>query len=411
MKTGCDCRIVLSLTAAVLLLAMAVSLWSGNRLRYPDEEAYHGLAVRLLQQHAYVNEQGQPTVLRPPGYPFVLSALYLVVESPLAAKLVNAVALGLTAFLLSRLAASLGNGIAGRLAPLLVLGYPLFAYTASTLYPQTLGTLLLVAVIGLLFAPEASWKKAVSAGLLFGFLVLMIPAFMLWVPLLPAYRALTDWRGGQPWLRRAGVFLAASAVVVAPWTVRNYVQFKTFLPVSANAGGNLLLGNSPNTSPDSGVNVDISEYERQGKGLNEVEQDKFYRGCAVAYMKAHPGPALKLYAQKVLGYFTFHNRLHTSSENSTFRDAVLFVTYYPLLALALARLLLRRRYPLSSPEWFLYFLYFGNALLSAIFFTRIRFRVPLDALLVVLVAVFIGHLWAGRQRQRVEAEAVLETRA
>jgi hypothetical protein len=86
----------------------------------------------------------------------------------------------------------------------------------------------------------------------------------------------------------------------------------------------------------------------------------------------------------------------------------MFLTYYPLLALSLVRCALWRRYPFSSAELLLYALYFGNALLSALFFTRIRFRIPFDAVLIVCDAALLGHLaasWTSRREGTAAAGA------
>ena len=397
--------LVLAICGAVWALASALSIRSGDELRYPDEKDYQGLALNLVQHHAFLDEHLQPTAARPPGYPIVLSLIYSVWERPLAAKLFNAFACALTAFMLAALASFLGRGIAGLAAALLSLCYPLFAYTASTLYPQTLGTTLFVASVLLLLCVPRSGIATVGAGLLFGCLVLVIPSFLLVLPVFAGYLLLADRLNSASWCRRAALFLACAVLVLAPWTVRNGIRFKTFIPVSANSGLNLLLGNSLRTEADSGVNVDISNYLQEAAGMSQIEQDKFFKHCALAFIEQHPAAALKLYLGKAANYFNYRNRLYTQSEGSGFRDLVLLLTYYPLLLAALVRLCLYRRFRITLAEGFLYCLYFGNAFLSALFFTRIRFRIPFDALLIVLAAVFIGHLFSQGTHSAVRTPA------
>jgi hypothetical protein len=178
--------------------------------------------------------------------------------------------------------------------------------------------------------------------------------------------------------------------IVVPWTIRNYLVFDALVPVSTNSGLNLLLGNSENTGPNDGVNVDLSHYAQVARGLSEVERDKYYRDRALEWMGQHPSEAIRLYAAKVLNYFHFSNKLHVKSEQSWIRSAVMAVSYYPLLLIALVRLGAALRVPLSRIESALYTLYFGNALLSAVFFTRIRFRVPFDFVLVMIAAIALA---------------------
>jgi hypothetical protein len=271
-----------------------------------------------------------------------------------------------------------------------MLCYPLFSYAASTLYPQSLGTLLFLAVIFVLLRFPHDSRAALAAGLGFGFLVLTIPSFLLLLPILAGVLLLVDRPCAFASLRRPFFFVISAFLVVIPWTARNYLRLHAFVPISTNTGINLLLGNSPNTTASSGVNVDISEFLRPAESMDEVERDRFFKHSAVAFAKRHPGRVLGLYLEKVASYFHFRNRLSTASESSRFRDAVMFLAYYPLLLCALARLALFRRLPLTLAEGFLYTLYFGNALTSAIFFTRIRFRIPFDAVLIALVAAFFS---------------------
>ena len=109
--------------------------------------------------------------------------------------------------------------------------------------------------------------------------------------------------------------------------------------------------------------------------MNEVERDTYFRRSAINWVVEHQSAALNLYIQKVLNYFNYHNELATKSESSSFRDLVLFFTYYPLLVLSILRLFFSKQYPMSRREIILYLFYFGNSFLSAIFFTSASFLV------------------------------------
>ncbi|HET7832175.1 MAG TPA: hypothetical protein VFK88_04345, partial [Gallionella sp.] len=189
------------------------------------------------------------------------------------------------------------------------------------------------------------------------------------------------------------LFLVCAILAVSPWTVRNTLLFGKIVPVATNSGENLLMGNSINARPNSGANVDMSPYARPDlSSMGEVERDTYLRNAAIGWITEHPADAFQLYLRKTLNYFNYRNELSTTTQTSSFREAVLFVTYYPLLALAIVRLFWWRRYPMAWQEVVLYGLYVGSAFASAIFFTRIRYRIPFDALLIAAVAIFVGHL-------------------
>jgi hypothetical protein len=91
-------RLALAFSLALWALASIICIRSGDQLRYPDETEYNGLALNLTQGKGFVDEHSRPTAFRPPGYPVVLALVYFVSPHPLAAKLLNAFACGVSAF-------------------------------------------------------------------------------------------------------------------------------------------------------------------------------------------------------------------------------------------------------------------------------------------------------------------------
>jgi len=73
--------------------------------------------------------------------------------------------------------------------------------------------------------------------------------------------------------------------------------------------------------------------------------------------------------------------------------------YGLLTSILVVRLALGRRDPLSSLEVLLLALYLGGGMAYAVYFTRIRFRLPFDWLLIVVDALFLARVlarwWAG----------------
>ena len=176
-------QVTRALIIFILIASSALALISGDSLRYPDERDYSNLAQSMLEGKGYANEEGDPTAYRPPGWPFVLTAVFSIYDHPLAAKLLNAIALAGTAWLLSSLVAR--NAAHGQIfVPLILLIYPLVWYTATTLYPQIFGAALLAAILVLLNQDVRSVARCSIAGLLLGFLILNIPAFLLLTPLI-----------------------------------------------------------------------------------------------------------------------------------------------------------------------------------------------------------------------------------
>ena len=382
--------------ALVVISALVVAISSRDTLRYFDESSYADLAHSLLHYQDFRSPGRRPTALWPPGYPFAISAAYALVDRPLSAKLMNVIFLGLTtciATLVVRRVRTEGAVV----VPYLVLLYPCLLYTASTLYPQTVGGFILVTIVLLSSVGRMTNGKMLCAGCLYGLLCLTIPAFMLVLPLMLGALTIKSAESFRKTTIAIAVFGAMAILTIAPWTIRNYRVFHAFVPVSTNSGVNLMQGNSalsglgprPDTSRLCAAATDATK---------EVEYDRAYTHCALTWINENPRAAAELYALKLANYFNYRNLLVTREETAEWRDVVMLLTYYPLLLLALVRLSLVARMPLNRTEAVLYVLYFGNAFLSAIFFTRLRFRMPFDWLLLMIDSCFIGTLLLVRRK-------------
>lgn len=376
-----------------VLFAVAGSLYSlrlGDTLRFSDERDYWAIATCITEKGMYSLDGSQPTAYRPPGFPLWLALIRWLGGGIRTARVANFALLAATVLLLFALLRHVDSERAGAVAALLVCFYPVLFYTAGTLYPQTLTGFLLVAFLYLIFR-NVNAPRAALAGLVMGWLTLTTPTFLfVLVATVPLF-----YKRPAGWVILTTMALTTGACIGA-WTVRNYLAFRAFVPFSTNSGINLLLGNSPKATAGSGVNTDISLYAERARGLSEVQRDAFYRKEAIRFITENKGRAFVLYLQKVLHHFHYRNRLATQAESSPLRDVLMLVTYYPLLALMLLRLMLRRKVPISPFEGYLLALYLLGALVQAVFFTRIRFRLPFDLLLIALDALFLSYLLGSR---------------
>ena len=388
-----DKKIVFLLCTLIFIVSGAFCLWTGNHTSWPDESVYIEIAKRLVAGYGFSDETLQSSAFRPPGYPYALSLIYIFHESVLLAKLVNVLALTATAWLLSLIVKAVVPS--GRIfAPLLVLIYPIFMYTSSVLVPQMLGSFMFVLVVYWLIQDPQSKAYAVASGITLGVLILTIPSFALVFICLTALLIIANRVARLYSAKYIALFFLATVLVVAPWVVRSSLLFDKFVFISTNSGINLLYGNSENAEFDTGV-VDISKYSNT-EGLNEAEVDSYYKKAAIGWVVNHPVDAITLYLKKAANYFNYQNKISMSSEGSFFKNALMFLSYYPLLIVVVIRCTLWRKYQFTWPELLLYILYFGNALLSAVVYTRLRYRIPFDFLLVAMVSIFIGHLRASK---------------
>ena len=130
-------------------------------------------------------------------------------------------------------------------------------------------------------------------------------------------------------------------------------------------------------------------YDSGIRGLNEAEVDKYYREKALEYILNNREHSFIMYLRKVINYFNFENELYTKSESSNLKNIVMLISYGFLLLLLLARLILIKKVKITNLEKLILLIYFSNTFFSAIFFTRIRFRIPFDILLIIALSIFL----------------------
>jgi hypothetical protein len=377
----------------ILLVIVAGTFYSfylGNQLRFlPDESDYYVLATNLLNHHFYSLDGVLPTAYRPPGYPLLITVFTFLGAQVIHLRIINFILLALCLVVMNVILKNKSTPIAASIGILIVLFYPVIFYTAGQLYPQTLATLLFLLSILLVTRRERTWWSNILAGVALGYLVLTVPIFFFSIFVI----------GGWIWYfeRLEGIkgFVISTLIailIIGLWSFRNFSLFNTWFFVSTNSGENLLLGNSENTQPNIGQLANINKYRKESANMSEVERDQYFRTEAIHYIQTHPEQSVKMYLLKLLNYFNFRNELVTKAEESPIKDIIMFLTYVPLLLIFILRLIMGKSEKISPFEWLLVILYFSSAMVSAIFFSRIRFRLPFDFVLIMLVAIFLGNV-------------------
>lgn len=89
----------------------------------------------------------------------------------------------------------------------------------------------------------------------------------------------------------ATIFTVSALCIVGLCPLNNYVNMKTFIPLSTNTGINFLIGNSEHATANGGPNTDISQYATSAQGMDEVQQDALYRAQAFAWIRTHKARA------------------------------------------------------------------------------------------------------------------------
>ena len=244
-----------------------------------DEMDYQNLASGLVSHLSYATDS-VPTAYRPVGYPAFVSLIYFVTGiKPVAVKIVQAVLDSSIVFFLPTMVetqsekARLLVGATWALFPPAIL-YP------NTLMSETLFTVILVAAAWLFVHRSGLTGGRLLLGIVTGFLALIKPAtIILLAGLIVADSVLT-----KSW-RFALVAVAGFAIVVLPWTIRNWMVVGEPV-IATNSGVNLLIGNNPDANGSYTSKVALREAD---PSMDEGSRDRFAFRQAVAFIASHPG--------------------------------------------------------------------------------------------------------------------------
>jgi 4-amino-4-deoxy-L-arabinose transferase-like glycosyltransferase len=233
------------------LLRLALWWWSSGLLPQNDELDYTVLAANLAGHGEFALTPGVPTSLRPPLYPALVAGVYRLfgIDNFQAVRLFQAILSMVNVVLIYRLGRSLFSHRVGLWAAGLYCFYPSLLIYNNLLLTEVLFTFLLCGFCALVIRAlqNDSLPALVGAAVVMGLATLTRSVLWLFPPVLAVFLLLT-FRG--TWRRRlvaVVAFVAAFAVTMAPWAVRNTRLQKTFIVVDVMGGRNLMMGNYEHT--------------------------------------------------------------------------------------------------------------------------------------------------------------------
>jgi 4-amino-4-deoxy-L-arabinose transferase-like glycosyltransferase len=180
-------------------------------------------------------------IFHPPFYPYFIG-VFSTLGGLGAVKVAQVVASTFVVPVLGLLGRRVFGAEAGLLAALFAAVYPELVWFSVHFWVEALFVVILWAAFERLFAADEqpSWKPAAVAGLLFGVSVLARETALYFLPVVAVW---LGWRRPEG-PRRASAVLLGAFLVIVPWTVRNYVVYRAFVPVSTAGALNLWQGNT-----------------------------------------------------------------------------------------------------------------------------------------------------------------------
>lgn len=242
--------------ALIFFIALGCSLLSWHDNRYEAQkvqtqvtESYKHTA-RLLQQGGVRSFFSANTPLsdpdhlgHPPGYSILIAVAFsLFGESDSALQLIQILADATAAVLVFLIALAQLNRTVATIAGLLVALAPQFTYNSVLLLPDSLAVLpILLAVYFLIQATRRPRLiNFIIAGALVGLSCWLRANALLLAPFMAAIIPILVERGRR--LRYALALVGGTILIIVPLTIRNYIVYDYFIPVSLGAGQTMLEG-------------------------------------------------------------------------------------------------------------------------------------------------------------------------
>jgi len=210
-----------------------------NQDKYAD--GYDELATSLAHGDGYrFYPDTAPTLMREPGYPFLLAGIFRIFGNNLTAvKIVNLLLAFATAALLMKIAAKIsGNPVVVFGSALLFLFPPGVLSAESRGGVETLFTFCVVLFVLLLYrALETdSWLDYVACGCALGLTVLVRSTLMLFPIIALACLLVIFKRKLFPSTIKIGLTIASMLLILSPWIIRNFQLTGKFVPTASVLG-------------------------------------------------------------------------------------------------------------------------------------------------------------------------------
>jgi len=405
-----------AIIAAAIVLRLGVAVAMGDRVEVLpgiyDQVSYHAVAQQVLAGRGFtvpgewwpLTHAGEPTAHWSYLYTLYLAAVYAVFgPHPLAARLIQAVIAGLFGPLLTyRIGARLFGRTVGLVGAALAAVYIYFIYYSAALVTETFYILAVLWALNLALGLRESptLRGWALLGLALGLAALLRQLILLFVPFLFLWLAWAGW-GRLRW-RHFLVPLLVIAALILPWTYRNYQAFGRFVLLNTNVGFAFFWANHPiygtNFSallPAGGPSYrDLIPVEL--RSLDEAAIDQALMRQGIGFVLDDPGRYALLSLSRVKDYFKFWPSPESSLISNVSR-VLSFGLYLPFMAYGLV---------LSLRNWrrcSLLYLFIGvYTLIHLLSWAMIRYRLPVDAALIVFAGLAVTDLvgWISTNRKR-----------
>lgn len=267
---------------------------------------YHTSAISIINGFGYPLHGSLPFV-RPPLYPFLLSAVYSVFshQTYLTARILNAFLDTAACFVFYKLIILIwDNRRTAILASLIYVFNPLYLFFSARVRVEALFILLVAAGVYYLIREYKkdfpSWLVVFLIGGIFGLSILCRSNATMVLGLIPLWIIYTNYKKFKKGIFLAVIFACGCVLVIAPWSIRNYYRYGEFIAITDGFGYAFWISNTDLKLGDLNARnyqeyleadrvlwVKTAQVEKDVQGLTYKQRDNYYTALAFEYIKGN----------------------------------------------------------------------------------------------------------------------------
>lgn len=404
--------------AMSILLRLTVAVAMGNRVvELPgvfDQISYHNLALRVVNGYGFsFGELWWPITPAnaPTSHWSFLYTIYLVLiyslfgPYPIIARILQAIIVGiLHPYIVYRISAKLFTKNVGIVAAAITAVYVYFFYYGAALMTEPF--YITAILFSLFFALQLSestnkaqdTKLGIALGISIGIALLLRQVYLLFLPFLFAWIWIVRARRGSSLPIVSTIFsIVLMVLLILPITFYNYARFGSFVLLNTNSGYAFFWGNHPIHGTEFVSILPTRTYQEiipeEVRHLNEADLDRELLRRGIQFITDDPRRYLLLSLSRIPPYFMFwysadSSLLSNISRLASFGVMLPFMLYGTALGLKKIPESGKRFLDwLTSPYSLLMIFVVVYSGVHVLTWTLIRYRLPVDAVLIPFAAL------------------------
>lgn len=313
---------VLSIALTTIAIRIAAIFILAN-LNDPELWEFGMIARNMLNGEGFTFlalTQNVPSAFMPPGLPILYYSIFELFGENytgyLTILLLNAILGGITVILSYKLAREMFSQITAVITSVYICFSPILIYSSVTFNSIIIYQLLLlmfffllrkitIAEAGKHIKDPAFLKTVVYLSIVLGIFLYFRAEALFFVLAIFLFSLV------KKHLQHALIILFVSIAVISPWTIRNYVTFDEFIPVTTSFGYNFYIGHGD----------DASTLVYKNK-IQKIKEDRFFEinqsemayELAINYIKLHPSAEIRESFNKIYSLWVFDTYRDSAKE-------------------------------------------------------------------------------------------------